>query len=149
MKEKRPVYNGYTEEYLTGSALKQRFADTYYLAHHFESAMALTIPTYLTLVGVEDEKTYRVFLKDGLCKVMRSDTDGEVAYFGYDTLEDLERKGLEPALDDHNTICPECGSELKFRQSRYGVFIGCASYPKCGYKENTRYLERAHSEDAL
>lgn len=142
MKEKRPVYNGYTEEYLTGSALKQRFADTYYLAHHFESAMALTIPTYLTLVGVEDEKTYRVFLKDGLCKVMRSDTDGEVTYFGYDTLEDLNRKGLEPVADELNTICPECGSKMKFRQSRYGVFIGCSAYPKCTHKENIRYLEK-------
>lgn len=147
MREKRSVYNGYTEEYLTGSELKRRFLNTVFLANHFESAMSLTIPTYLTLVGVEDEKTYRVFLKDGLCKVMRSDTDGEVTYFGYDTFEDLKRKGLqEPGSEEYNTICPECGSRMRFRQSRYGVFIGCSGYPKCKYKENIRYLERANRE---
>jgi DNA topoisomerase-1 len=29
--------------------------------------------------------------------------------------------------------CPECGSDLVRRKGRYGVFVGCASYPKCTY----------------
>ena len=33
--------------------------------------------------------------------------------------------------------CPECGSELVKRKSRYGnYFIGCSGYPKCHYIEN-------------
>ncbi|MBD3407375.1 MAG: hypothetical protein GF411_14760 [Candidatus Lokiarchaeota archaeon] len=27
--------------------------------------------------------------------------------------------------------CPECGGELILRNSKYGLFYGCANYPKC------------------
>lgn len=30
-------------------------------------------------------------------------------------------------------ICPECGGELVYRNSRYGKFISCANFPKCRY----------------
>ena len=30
-------------------------------------------------------------------------------------------------------ICPYCGSPLKFRNGKYGTFIGCSRYPKCKY----------------
>ncbi|MBQ8250552.1 MAG: NERD domain-containing protein [Alphaproteobacteria bacterium] len=30
-------------------------------------------------------------------------------------------------------ICPYCGSPLKVRCGKYGVFIGCSQYPKCKY----------------
>ena len=34
-------------------------------------------------------------------------------------------------------ICPECGSELLKRKSRYGnYFYGCSNYPKCKHIEN-------------
>lgn len=29
--------------------------------------------------------------------------------------------------------CPECGSVLKLKQSKKGLFLGCSAYPKCEY----------------
>ena len=34
-------------------------------------------------------------------------------------------------------MCPDCGSELLKRKSRYGTyFLGCSNFPKCHYMEN-------------
>ena len=34
-------------------------------------------------------------------------------------------------------MCPDCGSELLKRKSRYGTyFLGCSNVPKCHYMEN-------------
>ena len=34
-------------------------------------------------------------------------------------------------------MCPECGSELLKRKSRFGsYFLGCSMFPKCTYMEN-------------
>lgn len=30
-------------------------------------------------------------------------------------------------------LCPECGSDLVIRKSRYGEFTACSNYPKCKY----------------
>ena len=27
--------------------------------------------------------------------------------------------------------CPECGADMVLRDSRYGLFYGCTSYPRC------------------
>jgi len=32
--------------------------------------------------------------------------------------------------------CPKCSSELIFKKSRYGKFIGCSHYPTCKYTED-------------
>ena len=32
--------------------------------------------------------------------------------------------------------CPECGSPLLIRWSRYGKFYGCSNFPKCKYKKS-------------
>ena len=29
--------------------------------------------------------------------------------------------------------CPKCGGDLTLRQSRFGKFLGCATYPKCKF----------------
>ncbi|MBQ8781786.1 MAG: topoisomerase DNA-binding C4 zinc finger domain-containing protein [Oscillospiraceae bacterium] len=41
-------------------------------------------------------------------------------------------------LDDEtdNTICPECGSPLVERSSKYGKFLGCSKFPKCRYTQD-------------
>lgn len=36
-------------------------------------------------------------------------------------------------------ICPECGGQLREKIGRLGRFIGCSSYPQCGY---TRSIKR-------
>lgn len=35
-------------------------------------------------------------------------------------------------------ICPECGSVMKLRKGRYGMFWGCSNYPKCNHIENIK-----------
>lgn len=38
---------------------------------------------------------------------------------------------VNEALDRVNIPCPECGSKLMEKTSKYGVFLGCSNYPKC------------------
>ena len=33
------------------------------------------------------------------------------------------------------TLCPDCGSTLTIKESRYGKFIGCINYPACKHTE--------------
>ncbi len=128
--DKRPVYNGYDEVYCTGIELKKRFEDCYLLTNHFSTIMSMSIPTYLTLKGIEDEKEYRIFIKDGLCKVMKADTDGHIDYFGFVHDAKLKKETV------FNTICPECGSQMRIRPGKYGLFVGCSGYPKCTHTEH-------------
>ena len=44
----------------------------------------------------------------------------------------MEKKELERTGE----LCPECGSELVYRNGRYGRFISCINFPKCKYTRN-------------
>lgn len=46
----------------------------------------------------------------------------------------------EKKLKKFGEVCPNCGSDLVYRRSRFGEFVGCSAYPKCKYihkNENT------------
>lgn len=43
--------------------------------------------------------------------------------------QNMEKKELEKTGEK----CPECGSDLVYRQGRFGKFISCLSYPECKY----------------
>ena len=45
--------------------------------------------------------------------------------------EDIDK--VSPSIPEK--ICPECGSKLVVRKSRYGMFLGCSNYPKCNHME--------------
>lgn len=45
------------------------------------------------------------------------------------TQKDNDENGKE-LLDE---TCPKCGSQLVYRNSRFGKFIGCSRYPDCDY----------------
>lgn len=32
---------------------------------------------------------------------------------------------------EHQLSCPECSAPLRLRASKYGVFYGCSTFPKC------------------
>ena len=55
----------------------------------------------------------------------------------YDEFEPLVKKAFDemekkaPVLT--GDICPECGSDLVIRRSRYGQFTACSNYPTCKY----------------
>lgn len=40
---------------------------------------------------------------------------------------------LDENDDFSNNKCPKCGSELVFKNGKYGPFYGCSNYPKCKY----------------
>ena len=44
----------------------------------------------------------------------------------------LPKKEVEKTGED----CPECGSALVIRKSKYGEFTACSNYPKCKYIKN-------------
>lgn len=55
-------------------------------------------------------------INDLLEKAFAKIPDKEVKYFGSD--------------------CPECTKPLVYRESRYGIFLGCLGFPKCRYVRN-------------
>lgn len=46
-----------------------------------------------------------------------------------DAFKNMEKKPAEQTGE----ICPECGSNLVKRKSKYGEFVACSNYPKCKY----------------
>ena len=48
--------------------------------------------------------------------------------------EDAET-AAKAAAEKVGRNCPDCESELVFKQGRYGKFIGCSGYPKCRHIE--------------
>lgn len=41
-----------------------------------------------------------------------------------------------PSAEKTDEKCPNCGSALVIRQSRFGRFYGCSTYPNCAYTRN-------------
>ena len=50
---------------------------------------------------------------------------------------DMEKKGPEQTGE----TCPECGSPLVIRKSKYGEFTACSNYPTCKYIKNDKEPE--------
>ena len=84
MTEKRPVYNGYTEYYMTGIEIKNYFAGCYErFGRHHERITAYAINFAKAFPRVKDDVLYRLFINNSFCKIMKADTDGSVYFFGY------------------------------------------------------------------
>lgn len=136
MSEKKPVYNGYEERYLNGAELKVRFAGCYYATgRHHTDILGLAIPDYLDLIKIEDSKEYRIFINDYFCRVMDGATDGLITFFGYNSIENINLS-IDLITVDYPKICPVCGARMKFKEGKYGEFLGCSRYPNC--KQTTK-----------
>lgn len=49
-------------------------------------------------------------------------------------LSQQDEKKIHFKKKEYNSdICPKCGGKLLQKNGRYGVFIGCSSYPRCKY----------------
>lgn len=57
--------------------------------------------------------------------------------------EKMEKKELERTGE----MCPDCGSELVYRNGRYGRFISCINFPTCRYTKNENPEENEESEE--
>lgn len=84
MAEKRPVYNDYTEYYMTGAEIKEYFAGCYErFGRHHSQIRSYSIDFAKSYKKIQDNVVYRLFINDYFCKIMRADTDGHVYFFGY------------------------------------------------------------------
>ena len=131
MQEKKTVYNGYEERYATGEELSKLFKGQYLTTgkHHL-GVLGLSIPDYLWLLGVDEQKTYRIFINQFFCRLMKGDTDGLISFFGHTVLSDV-KLSIKPKDIQLHKFCPICGSPMQFKQGKYGEFLGCSNYPAC------------------
>jgi DNA topoisomerase I len=49
--------------------------------------------------------------------------------------QSIEKVDLKVETEPVGRACPECGSDLLYREGRFGRFIGCSNFPKCRYTE--------------
>lgn len=53
-------------------------------------------------------------------------------------LLEQEKNVTDEKLEElSHEICPECGSKLRLKKSRFGAFWGCSKYPECKYLKNS------------
>ena len=45
---------------------------------------------------------------------------------------------LGKPAEETGEMCPNCGSPLVIKQSRYGKFVACSNYPECKYIKNNK-----------
>lgn len=84
MSEKRAVYNGYEEKYMTGNEIFVFFKDAYgTFGRHHEKISSYKINFKKYYPRIKGEITYRVFFNDSFCKVMDSESDSNIYFFGY------------------------------------------------------------------
>ncbi|MDP2090838.1 MAG: type I DNA topoisomerase [Candidatus Gracilibacteria bacterium] len=110
------------------------------------------------------EEYFKKMMEYKFTKDVEEDFDkvalGEVKYekmlsdFWEITLKkDLEHAGAnaEKVIEKVGKECPKCGSDLIFRHSKTGKFIGCSKYPECdftdqpeGEKDNLEHLRKKY-----
>ena len=52
------------------------------------------------------------------------------------TMDDIRKVTLEIEKEtgqETKENCPKCGARLVIRWSRYGKFLACSAFPKCGF----------------
>ena len=108
-----------------------------------------------TEIGIETTDKLQEFFKDIInvkyTKEMEDDLD-KIADGDLKELELLKRfyDEFEPKVKDAfsnmekkpaeetGEMCPNCGSPLVIKQSRYGKFIACSNYPECKYIKSNK-----------
>ena len=82
-KEKRAVYAGYEEQYMTGQEIIDLFSNAYecYGRHHEQITAYKMDWSYKK--KIKPENTYRVFINDLFCAIFDADTDQKLYFFGY------------------------------------------------------------------
>lgn len=58
-------------------------------------------------------------------------------------MRNLKRDGIPTGM-----MCPQCGEALLVRSGRYGLFLGCSTYPECDYTRNIG-REKAPAPDPI
>ena len=81
---------------------------------------------------------YTANMETDLDKIAEEKEDNiKVLHEFYDSFEPLVKKAFgemeKKAPETTGETCPECGSPLVVRKSRYGEFTACSNYPTCKY----------------
>lgn len=137
----KPVYNGYEEHLVTCSELKEMFPDEYISnGRHHSTVLGITVKEFLSVRrSIVDDKKYRIFMNDNFCKVMPENGDKQLAFFSHVRLDNA-RLSHSPEEARINTVCPECGSKMEYKEGKYGAFLGCTGYPECKHTEKILIL---------
>lgn len=108
-----------------------------------------------TEIGIETTDKLQEFFKDIInvkyTKEMEDDLD-KIADGDLKEIELLKRfyDDFEPKVKDAfsnmekkpaeetGEMCPNCGSPLVIKQSRYGKFVACSNYPECKYIKSNK-----------
>jgi hypothetical protein len=131
MNEKKAVYNGYEERYLTGLELKELFVGQYLATgRHHSVVLGISISEYLYFLNIDDTISYRVFINEYFCRLMDGTTDRLISFFGYHSVKHI-RLSNNPEDIHLERVCPQCGAPMEFKNGRYGEFLGCSHYPAC------------------
>lgn len=135
--QKKQVYDGYQEQYVTGKELTEFFKDCYLaVGRHHSDIVALSVPEYLYFLGIEDAVTYRFFHNQYFCRVMDGATDALIVFFGHYSFGGRELSEMGIREVHPRKKCPKCGSSMVFREGRGGAFLGCSNYPICKFTRN-------------
>ena len=70
---------------------------------------------------------------------MSKEDDKKIVFFSHTTLDKAELYH-EPKDIKLNAVCPECGAVMKFKEGKYGEFLGCSRYPKCKHAEKIQII---------
>lgn len=84
MNEKRPIYDGYTEYYMTGKDIKNYFRNCYlcFGKHHSQiSSYCIDFAKYYP--KIKDYVNYRLFINDNFCSIFDINTDKKLYFLGY------------------------------------------------------------------
>ena len=84
MSDKRSVYGGYEEKYMTGAEIFEYFSDAYLtFGRHHEKISSYRIDFKKYYPKIKSNVRYRLFINDYFCKIMDDETDKNIYFFGY------------------------------------------------------------------
>ena len=136
MSQPTTVYNGYTEYYFTGKELKDFFRGEYYSTkRHHTVVLNLKIEDYLYYIGIDDEKTYRIFANEHFCKIIDETISPSFDFFSHVKKENIKfSKNFVESNAELN--CPDCNSKMVLKTGKYGLFLSCSNFPNCKHSKN-------------
>ena len=94
---------------------------------------------------------YTAFMETKLDEIAEGDADKTETLRGFwnrfTPLLDKAYEHMEKVQPEKvGEICPECGSELVYRNGRYGRFISCSAFPSCRYTRQIEVVEKEKPE---
>ena len=106
-----------------------------YLSKYFTDLVDVnfTAKTEDTLDDVSNGKTDKIDALNEFWNPTNNMIDGARSVKTSDIIDEINSFMYVHLFGEKGNICPECGSALGIKLSKFGPFIGCTNYPKCNY----------------